>query len=264
MISTIHAVFGYIKHSVTAQSKYRLHSPFAYRFYQEVIRNGIDFPQYHMVEKVRYDLISHSRFIKRRDLGAGAKEIPNDQRFVRVKDITRRWSVSAPKGQFLFRLAKDLQPRTILELGTAFGISTLYLASGAPASHLISIEGCLDSAHLAKNNFEKTGMKNITVLPGSFDNNLPLVWSQIDSLDLVFFDGPRRKEPTLRYFHECLQHIHPGTVFVFDDIHASAEMESAWREIKIDPRVKVSIDLFYMGVVFFKEELSKEDYKLTF
>jgi len=263
MISHFHSVVGYFKHSFSAQSKYRLHSPFAYRFYNEVINNGIAYPQYSRVERVRKDMIGHSRFIKRRDMGARAKEVPCDQRFVRVKDIARKSSISAKNGQFLFRLTKDLNPKNILELGTAFGISALYMAAAAPRSRIITIEGCLDSVHLAQENFEKAGTKNIKVIAGTFEDKLSVVWQDMPAPDLVFFDGNHKKASTLWYFNECLQHIHSNTVFIFDDIHWSAEMESAWKDIKRNTAVKVTIDLFYMGIVFFKEELSKEDYILN-
>jgi hypothetical protein len=58
--------------------------------------------------------------------------------------------------------------------------------------------------------------------------------------------------------------LHQGSVAVFDDIHWSAEMESAWKEIIAGPLVKVSIDLYQAGIVFFRSELSKEDFVLRF
>ena len=262
MISKIQSFIGYIRHAANARSRFRLHSPFAYRFYREVIKNGISYPQYSHIERVRKDMIGHSRFIKRRDMGARAKEIPCDQRFVRVKDIAKKSSISPKKGRFLFRLTRDIDPKNILELGTAFGISALYMANAAPGSRIFTIEGCLDSAHLAEDNFEKAGARNIRVFAGTFENKLSSVWQDMPAPDMVFFDGNHKKEPTLRYFNECLQHIHPGTVFIFDDIHWSSGMESAWKEIRNHPSVKVTIDLYHMGIVFFREELSKEDYIL--
>ena len=264
MIRQLDSVFGYVRHSFSAQSKYKLHSPFAYRFYHDIIKNGKDYPQYKTVKKVRNDLIDFSRFIKRRDLGAMAKDAPCDQRFVRVRDIVKKSSVSERKGQFLFRLVRDLQPGTILELGTAFGISTLYMATAAPDSRIITIEGCIDSAHLARENFDKSGIKNIRVICGPFDEKLPLAFQEMPSPDLIFVDGNHKKKPTLDYFEEFLKHIHPESVLIFDDIHWSSGMESAWKEIRRHPAVKVTFDLFHLGVVFFKEELSKEDFIIRF
>lgn len=264
MIRQLDSIFGYVQHSISAQSKYKLHSPFAYHFYHDVIKNGTTYPQFKIVEKVRNDLILISRFIKRRDLGAKAKDAPCDQRFVRVKDIARRSSISARKGHFLFRLTRDIQPKAILELGTAFGISTMYLACAAPQSQIITIEGCIDSAHIALENFDKSGLENIKVMTGAFEDQLPLAFREMPSPDLIFIDGNHKKEPTLNYFNEFLKHIHPETVIVFDDIHWSSAMEMAWKEIKASPRVKVTFDLFHFGIVFFKEELSKEDFIIKF
>jgi predicted O-methyltransferase YrrM len=86
----------------------------------------------------------------------------------------------------------------------------------------------------------------------------------MSSPDLIFFDGNHKKEPTLAYFGQCLQHIHPDTVLIIDDIHWSQGMTDAWNTIRCHSRVKVSIDLYHMGIVFFKEELSKEDFTLRF
>jgi len=262
MIRQVEAITGYLKHTFKAQSRFRLHSPFVYHFYSEVIKNGHAYPQYRVVERVRKDLITFSRFIKRKDMGARAKDFPCDQRFVRVKDIARNSSVSAKKGQFLFRLTKEFHPATILELGTSFGISTMYFALAAPESRIITIEGCIDSANVAKENFDKSGIKNVKVIPGTFDDKLSVAFQEIPTFDLVFFDGNHKREPTLKYFNECLQHIQPDTVFIFDDIHWSKDMGLAWEEIRNHPKVKVSIDLYHMGILFFREELSAERFSL--
>ena len=81
---------------------------------------------------------------------------------------------------------------------------------------------------------------------------------------MFFIDGNHRKNPCLQYFYQCLQHIHNDSVLIFDDIHWSGEMEQAWKEIQDHPSVTVTIDLFRMGLVFFKKGLSKEDFIIHF
>ena len=81
---------------------------------------------------------------------------------------------------------------------------------------------------------------------------------------MIFIDGNHKKDATMNYFQRCLQHIDDSSVLIFDDIHWSEGMEEAWDEIKQHPGVKVTIDLFQMGLVFFREELSKEDFILRF
>jgi predicted O-methyltransferase YrrM len=264
MSRQVEAVVEYLKHLVNVQSKYQIHSPFVFDFYNKVLLNGQVYHQYRVVNRLRRELETASRFIKRKDLDANCKDFPCDQRFVRVKDIIHHNSVSRKKGELLFRLIRHYKPMSILELGTSLGISTIYLSLAAPESHIITIEGCIDSVNLARENFEKTGLKNIHVIPGNFDEKLALAFVEMPMPDLIFFDGNHHKEPTLTYFEQCLQHIHPGTVLIIDDIHWSLEMTEAWNTIRCHPKVKVTIDIFQMGIVFFKEELSKEDFTLRF
>ncbi len=260
----VKAAIAYLKHMVRARSKYRIHSPFIFDFYKNVLQNGTEYAQYRVVNRLRNELESVSRFIKRKDLGANSKDYPGDQRFVRVKDIARHSAINRRKGELLFRIVKWLNPAGILELGTSLGISAIYISLAAPKSQIVTIEGCIDSASIARENFEKTSQKNVQVIIGEFSDKLPEAFIQIPSPDLVFFDGNHRKEPTLSYFGECLHHIHPETVFIFDDIHWSVGMEEAWNIIRGHSRVKATIDLYYMGVVFFRDELSKEDFILRF
>jgi predicted O-methyltransferase YrrM len=151
-----------------------------------------------------------------------------------------------------------------MELGTSLGISTIYMGLAAPESKILTIEGCIDSAKIAHENFEKSGLHNIQIITGNIDDKLSMAFDEMAVPDLIFIDGNQRKEPTLDYFEQILQHIHPGTVLIIDDIHCSGGMTEAWNTIRGHSRVKVSIDLYQMGIVFFKEELSKEDFILRY
>ena len=51
---------------------------------------------------------------------------------------------------------------------------------------------------------------------------------------------------------------------MFDDIHYSAEMENAWNEIKLRKEVCLSIDLYHFGLIFFNNDLPKQDYIVAF
>ena len=164
----------------------------------------------------------------------------------------------------LFRLVKWLNPDSILELGTSLGISTMYLSLAFPGTQVVTVEGCIDSANLARENFDKHNQKNIQVLTGEFHERLEEALQLVPSPGLIFFDGDHRKQATLDYFEQCLQHIKPETVFVIDDIYWSQGMEEAWQAICAHPDTKVCVDLFYFGVVFFRDELSKENFKLRF
>ncbi|HEU0137328.1 MAG TPA: class I SAM-dependent methyltransferase, partial [Flavobacterium sp.] len=73
-------------------------------------------------------------------------------------------------------------------------------------------------------------------------------------------DGNHQKVATLRYFDLLLPTVTNDSVWIFDDIHWSRDMEDAWEEIKAHPKVTVTIDTFQWGIVFFRKEQRKEDF----
>lgn len=111
-------------------------------------------------------------------------------------------------------------------------------------------------------------MKNISLKVGNFDELLSAenlsrgIEVVTPGLDLIYFDGNHQKEATLNYFNKLLPLAHNNSVFIFDDIHWSKGMEEAWEEIKAHPRVRVSIDSFFWGLIFFREEQEKEHFTL--
>ena len=196
------------------------------------------------------------------DLGAGSRVFNLPTR--RVSDIARS-ALKAPKhAAMLFRLARYFQPTHVLELGTSFGISTLYLARGAADGSVVTIEGCPQTQGISLQHFERLKQRNIMPVLGSFRSKLPDVLQGMERLDMVFIDGHHAKEPTLDYFEQCLSKAHNDTVLVLDDIHWSAGMEEAWAAIKENPRVSVTIDLYDMGLVFLRKEQAPEHFVLRY
>ena len=81
---------------------------------------------------------------------------------------------------------------------------------------------------------------------------------------MAFIDGNHQKKPTINYFEEILKYANNNTIFIFDDIHWSQGMESAWEYIKAHEKTTLTIDLFFLGIVFIKSELSKENFIIRF
>ncbi|MBK9358768.1 MAG: class I SAM-dependent methyltransferase [Bacteroidales bacterium] len=93
---------------------------------------------------------------------------------------------------------------------------------------------------------------------------LPGLLRQTAIIDYAFIDGNHTKEATLRYFGQLVKHAGNNSVYIFHDIHWSAEMEQAWNEIKNHEKVIITIDLFHMGLVFFRKELSRQHFIIRF
>lgn len=233
-----------------------IHSPFVFSFIKEVLNDREPYACYPQIEVLRRVLLNDDRVIQVEDFGAGSRVNPTNER--KIADIASSALKSKKFGRLLFRMAHRYQPKTILELGTCFGVTTAYLANGNKNAEVLTMEGAAAIADVARHNFSELSLLNIDLIQGNFDDTLPLLLEQLNaagkSLDFVFIDGNHRQEPTLRYFNAMLPLLNEDSVVIFDDIHWSQEMEDAWHAIQRDPRVTLSLDLFFIGIVFFRPE----------
>lgn len=240
-----------------------MHSPFVFDFILNVLNNKSNYQPQLEIEQLRNQLLKDKRIVEIEEMGAGSRIDSSKQRA--VSQLARSALKSKRLAQVLFRLARHYQPKTIVELGTSLGITTCYLSKANPASSIITIEGNDATATIAKENFQKLGCANIQLLQGNFDNLLPNIMSQLPFIDLAYIDGNHRYEPTINYFRQFLSKTHNDTILVFDDIHWSAGMEKAWEEIKTHPSVQYTIDIFFLGFVFFRQEFKvKQNFLVRF
>lgn len=228
-----------------------IHSPFVYNFIRHVLNDTTRYDAYDQVEALRSRLLKDNRLLTVEDMGAGSDSRNRERR---IADIVRHAAKPPKLARLLFRMVRYYRSQSVLELGTSVGLTTAYLALATKNAAVISIEGAAQVAELAIREFEKLQIQNIRVLTGNFDLILPHVLSEGARPDLVFVDGNHRKAPTLQYFNQLLNSINSSSILIFDDIHWSKEMEEAWESIKAHPKVLLTIDLFFMGLVFFSNE----------
>jgi len=239
-----------------------IHSPFVFDLVSNIFRNKIDSDIVFTIEMIRKKLIADRRLIMVNDLGAGSKRMKTSLR--KVSDIVRYSSVSKKYGILLSNMAAAFGNSFILEFGTSFGISTMYMAASSPGAKVVTMEGCRAISEIALMNFKEAGLTNIGLLNGPFDSLLPGIKSENRSPDLVFIDGDHRKEAVIRYFRQVADMSDSRTVIVVDDIYSSSEMAEAWIEIKNHENVTLSIDIFRMGIIFFRKDLNHINYVVRY
>lgn len=259
-----YTVVRYIKYILFSRHRngYGIHSPFVFNLVSNVFRNKIEPGIVFNIEKVRKKLIADRRIISVNDLGAGSVRFKTNKR--RVSDIARYSSVSKKYGILLANMAKEFGSRKILEFGTSFGISTMYMAGSSPSSEVVTIEGSEEIAGIATLNFKEAGLDNVTVITGSFDDILPRIRGSKTCPGLVFIDGNHRKEPVIRYFDQVAEMSDNDTVVIIDDINYSREMAEAWDVIKKRGNVTFTVDIFRMGFVFFRQGMDHFDYVIRY
>jgi len=248
----------YLSHRFHAKSRHGTHSPFVYRLVDTIIYNKSPDKVYTEVENIRKELLADDSTITILDLGAGSHV--NNNRQKKISDIAAH-ALKPPKlAQLLYRLVADLKPKNIMELGTCLGVTSIYLQKAAPQAKVYTLEGSPETAAIAQATFNKAGLTDIDLVIGNFDDTLPGIINSLDKLDFLFVDGNHQKDATLKYFNWALPKVHEDTMLIFDDIYWSEGMKEAWAEIKAHPQVKVTVDLFWIGLVFFRKGQVKENF----
>ncbi|MEO6670097.1 MAG: class I SAM-dependent methyltransferase [Ferruginibacter sp.] len=240
-----------------------IHSPFVFEFVKFVLNDQKEYPCYPEIELLRKQLLHDHSTIEVEDFGAGSAVIKTN---IRIVSRIAASSLKPKKfAQLLFRIVQYYKPATIVELGTSFGISTAYLAKGNPKSDVFTLEGAKSISAIAKENFQTLGLPHIHLINGDFQQTLPELFSTISKIDLAFVDGNHRKAPTLEYFTKMLHLSKSSTILIFDDIHWSKEMEEAWSQIQQHKAVTLTIDLFFIGLVFVNPDFKvKQHFSIRF
>ena len=338
-------LIAYLKFLLKSTNQHGVHSPFVFKLLTECFYKKESKPGFKKVLAFREALLKDQQVISITDFGAGSRVFRSEQR--KVSAIAKNAGISKKRALLLNKLTDYLQIRNALELGTSVGSSSAAIAAGNNLQ-LTTIEGCPETANIAREYFRKFELDNITLKVGEFEevldgllkqkqesrdknqdkrqnivdgrpetedrlesgdgrpktedrlesgdgrpkteglyqpqtpprsigtkpqttNNFPLS-SFLSPLstknhkprtpDLIYFDGNHQKEASLHYFEKLLPLVQNDSVFIFDDIHWSGEMEEAWELIKAHPRVRVSIDTFYWGLVFFRKEQEKEHFTI--
>lgn len=265
MYSSLQLARKYFNYLIQAKNGrgHGIHSPFVFDFVINVLNDKNDYECYARIESLRKKLLKDDSIIEVEDFGAGSAVIPFKKR--KISAIAASSLKNKKFAQLLFRIVKYYKPATIVELGTSFGTTTCYLSCANEKATVFTIEGSKSIASIAGENFSSINQHNIHLEQGNFEQSFPAVLQKVNTIDLLFIDGNHRKEATLFYFEECLKRSASSSIFIFDDIHWSAEMEDAWEIIKQPSSVTLTIDLFFIGLVFFNPDFKvKQDFVIRF
>ena len=254
----IFQIKSYLKFLWHSKNEHAVHSPFVFDLLTKCFYDKKSKPEYLILKKYRKSLLKNKNFIEVKDFGAGSRVFKSNKR--QVAKIAKTAGISPKRAELLFRVSNYFKPVAILEIGTSLGLATSALALGAPKSKIITLEGCLETAKIAKKQFTEFSCENIDMVISEFENFLIKENLQNTDYDLIYFDGNHSKKATLAYFELLLPTIKNDSVWIFDDIHWSKDMEEAWEAIKNHSKVKVTIDTFQWGFVFFRYEQPKQHF----
>jgi predicted O-methyltransferase YrrM len=249
---------SYLQFLWHSKNEHAVHSPFVFSLITKCFYDSKPKTAYSVLEKYRNSLVQNRKSINVSDFGAGSKVFKSNSR--EIAKIATTAGISSKRAELLFRITHYFQPESILEFGTSLGMATSALSLGNPTAKISTLEGCPETAKIAQNQFRQFGLSNVNLVTTEFRNYLENNQLSIINFQLIYFDGNHSKKATLDYFELLLPTITNETVWIFDDIHWSYDMEQAWEMIKKHPKVTVTIDTFQWGLVFFRYEQEKQHF----
>ncbi len=140
-------------------------------------------------------------------------------------------AVSPPLGKFLLLLAGAIGARSILEIGTLGGYSTIWLARALPSDgRLVTLELDQKHADVARTNLERAGVSDrVEIVVGPALDTLREVEGPFD---LIFIDADKDNYP--EYFEHAMRLARGGTLIVADNVVRDGEVIN---EATADPRI---------------------------
>lgn len=253
----MYQIISYLKFLFRSTNQHGVHSPFVYGLVTRCFYDKRTYSGYELISRYRKTLLKNTSSIEVKDFGAGSRVFRSTQR--RVSDIARTAGISKKRARLLNRMVRYLRIENALEIGTSVGIGSVAMAAENTV-RVTTLEGCPATAEIARENFNAFGFESIISKVGEFNELLNDPDILASSYDLIYFDGNHQKQASIDYFETLLPLAHNDSVFIFDDIHWSPEMTEAWEIIKAHPSVKVSIDTFFWGMVFFRKEQEKQHF----
>lgn len=234
---TRHMLKSYVKYIFRSghAKGYGIHSPFVFSLVRDVIYDRKKYYNTDIIKKVR-------------------KEINKTEYTIKKSNV-----ISTKYGELLFRLVWYFKPQNILEFGTSLGVRTMYLSMPDTRKNVFTIEKNDILRKIAEKYFKKLKLNNIAMYNGYCAELVPDIMSQLETLDFVVLDCYSKKE-MLDCFQLCLSKVNNETIFIFENLYYSQGNEEAWRLICQNELVTVSIDMFKLGIVFFRKECQKQHF----
>lgn len=154
--------------------------------------------------------------------------------------------------KLLFRLVNRFSPSKILEIGTGDGVSTLYLTAKSDTIECI----CIGANNNAKDIHQKWN-RNIQYIDKLFADNL-------DRQDFIYVNlmNISLEKDKLCDFLKNIVHIQ--STIVIDGIAYNKENQLFWKEVITNDSVRISLDLYDLGILFFDRKYYKQNFKLSF
>lgn len=163
------------------------------------------------------------------------------QEYAKIRNLNAS-KINSKHLKLIYRIINRYKSKNILEIGVSCHLDSKFLSN----------------IHLKANVFFYN-LKTNEISEINTQNNI-----QSESFDFAFYNLKNNDSLTLSEFMNHLKYFHNNSIVAINNIHQSNEMEEVWRKIITQKEVTISIDLFFIGLVFFRKEQVKENFFIRF
>ncbi|HCP82576.1 MAG TPA: class I SAM-dependent methyltransferase [Octadecabacter sp.] len=181
----------------------------------------------------------------RRPLWEGYAKVKDYARNTTGTRSAKQVSTRPRGGGFFSWLVQQRKPETVVEFGTAFGVSGMYWLHGIEAvghGHLMTYEPNTDWAGFASENLASMSDR-FTLTNGTFEENAARTLKE-GTVGIAFIDAIHTSEFVNAQYKILRPYLAENAIVLFDDIHFSDEMRACWEDdIVKRPEIKASAQL---------------------
>ena len=234
-----------------------IHSPFLFHLITAVIEDKLRYPEYETFRILNLSVLH----IRSNHPGIRFFKINHPRRLSLTKSDTIYDEVDLPMsfGKLVFRLIREFQPATLIHFGPSLGINLAIMAIARTNDQVPIYQIADDTEYKLFNDelLKGSGISNITFLP--VNSELPVYHPEF--MVINYPDNPEKTENIMMQYRD-----NPGGngVVIIRGIHQSLQMEVVWKKLIAHQSVRVSLDLFEIGIALFRKGLQKEDFIYRF
>lgn len=248
----------YLSFRRRSQSSFALHSPFLYELYNAMrARNFLNKQAEDELKNLRKVFASDKTSIEFEDPGARGGTIKST-----VAEIFKRTSKPIHQAACISAAASYINAKKILELGTAFGTTSLCMHFFNPEASICTMEGVSAIADKAEMSLAIAKEGSIESKTGLFKDLLPDYIKENQNIDFVFMDGHHSGAASTDYLNQIYPALSDIAIIAVDDIYYSSDMEDFWNSMITDNRFEAGLDFFHFGLLIKNSNLQKMNFTL--
>lgn len=219
---------SYLKYLLQRKTEFSVHSPFVFDFMKKVLYDRGTNRDYELMLRISR-LLDGKKFSTR----------------------SRR-----KQARLLYRLVRYMEPETVLTFGRLSALNTSALALGN-----LQTKVYLEQSPDFLETLNSMGVVNVSLI--RHDGNEEEQFERLNT-GFVFYGLDDFGEDTWNNLEDGFGEVDEDTVLVFEGIHHSRHTEAAWEAIKASEGVTLSMDLYCIGIIFFREGIEKQDFVLKY